>query len=259
LEKQIKNPRVVFMEKKIFLALDGMKEKEILELVDELKEEVMFKVNDACLRHGTTIIEKIHSKGGEVFLDLKFHDIPNTIENYSRIAAEKKVFLFNVHCLGGTEMMKKAVETVKEYCKKNNSRKPLIAGVTILTSIEEKTLKEELKVNLSLKEMVKHLALNAKKAGLNGVVCSPKEIKLIKEACGENFITITPGIRPEWSKKDDQKRVTTPKEAILNGADFIVIGRPIIQAKKYGMTRKEATKKIIQEIKEATTTEKPQK
>ncbi len=236
------------MEKKIFLALDNLSKKEILQLVEELKDTVMFKINDAFTKFGPELIEEIHGKGGEVFLDLKFHDIPNTVANYSKAVAEKKVFCFNVHCLGGFEMMKKASETIDSYCKEKNLRKPLIFGVTILTSMDEKTLKEEMQVNYSVEEMVKHLALLAKKAGLNGVVCSSKEIKLVKEACGKDFLTITPGIRPQWSVSDDQKRITTPKKAVQDGTDFLVIGRPIIQAEKYNMKRTKAVKKILQEI-----------
>jgi orotidine-5'-phosphate decarboxylase len=236
------------MNKKIFLALDNLEKKEILELVKELKNEVMFKINDSFLKFGPELIEEIQSLGGEVFLDLKFHDIPNTVANYAKAAAEKKVFMFNVHCLGGIEMMKQAKLAIEEYCNKSNTRKPLIVGVTILTSMDEKTIKEEMKINLSLEEMVKHLALNAKKAGLDGVVCSPKEIELVKKACGKNFLCVTPGIRPEYASLDDQKRVLTPKEAVKKGADFLVIGRPIIEAQKYKMKRKEAAKKIMQEI-----------
>ncbi|MFH1663396.1 MAG: orotidine-5'-phosphate decarboxylase [archaeon] len=236
------------MEKKIFLALDNMEKKEILELVKELKEEVMFKVNDSFVKY-PELIEEIQALGGKVFLDLKFHDIPNTVANYAKAAAEKKVFMFNVHCLGGIKMMKKAREAVDTYCSENKIQKPLIVGVTILTSMDEKTLKEEIQINSGLEEMVKQLALNAKKAGLDGVVCSPKEISLIKKACGKNFLTITPGVRPDWASADDQKRVLTPKEAVKAGADFLVIGRPIIKAEKYGLTRKEAVKKIMEEIK----------
>ncbi|MBU2100806.1 orotidine-5'-phosphate decarboxylase [Candidatus Micrarchaeota archaeon] len=234
--------------KKIFLALDNLEKKEILELIKELKEEVMFKINDSFLKFGPELIEEIHELGGEVFLDLKFHDIPNTVGNYAKATAEKKVFMFNVHCLGGIEMMKKAKESAEQICKEKNLRKPLIVGVTILTSMDTQALKEELKVNLSVEEMVKHLALNAKKAGLDGVVCSPKEIELVKKACGKEFLCVTPGVRPEYSSTDDQKRTLTPKEAIQKGADFLVIGRPIIQAKKYDMTRKQAAEKILQDI-----------
>ena len=142
----------------------------------------------------------------------------------------------------------KAKESLDEYCEEKNLRKPLIVGVTILTSMEENTLKEELKTDLSIEEMVKHLALLAKKAGLDGVVCSPKEIELIKKACGKEFLCITPGIRPEYAYSDDQKRILTPKQAVKKGANFLVIGRPIIQSEKYGMKRVEAVKKIMEEI-----------
>ncbi|PIN98864.1 MAG: orotidine-5'-phosphate decarboxylase, partial [Candidatus Diapherotrites archaeon CG10_big_fil_rev_8_21_14_0_10_31_34] len=213
-----------------------------------LKNEVMFKVNDAFVKFGPELIKEIRKKGGEVFLDLKFHDIPNTVSNYAKAAAELDVFVFNVHCLGGSEMIKKAKESLDEYCEEKNLRKPLIVGVTILTSMEENTLKEELKTDLSIEEMVKHLALLAKKAGLDGVVCSPKEIELIKKACGKEFLCITPGIRPEYAYSDDQKRILTPKQAVKKGANFLVIGRPIIQSEKYGMKRVEAVKKIMEEI-----------
>ncbi len=234
--------------KKIFLALDNLEKKEILELVEELNNQVMFKLNDAFVKFGPELVKEIRKKGGEIFLDLKFHDIPNTAGNYAKAAAEMNVFVFNVHCLGGIEMMKKAREETEKYCKQKNLRKPLIVGVTILTSMNEKTLKK-LKINASVEEMVLHLALNAKKAGLDGVVCSPKEIELIKKACGKNFLCITPGIRPEYaSSNDDQKRILTPKQAVKKGADFLVIGRPIIQAEKYKMKRKQAVKQILNEI-----------
>lgn len=236
-------------QKQIFLALDDLSKDEILKLVDELKDDVMFKINDSFTKYGPELISEIHKKGGEVFLDLKFHDIPNTVANYSKVCAEKNVFMFNVHCLGGFEMMKAAKDSLDKYCAEHKKRKPLLIGVTILTSMNEETLKDELNITTNLNETVKNLALLAKKAGLDGVVCSPKEVEIVKKACGKNFLTVTPGIRPSWSESGDQKRITTPKDAKKLGTEYVVVGRPIIQASKFGLTRIDAAKKIIEEMK----------
>lgn len=237
--------------KKIFLALDNMKKDDILELVDELKDDVMFKLNDSFTKYGPQLIEEIHKKGGDIFLDLKFHDIPNTAANYAKVAAKLGVFMFNVHCMGGLEMMKNAKEELERYCSENNIKRPLMIGVTVLTSMDGSTLKNELKINSNVEFMVKHLALLAKEAGLDGVVCSPNEINIVKDSCGKDFLTVTPGIRPKWSVfNDDQKRIMTPKEAFAQGTDYMVIGRPIIKASDYGMTRKEAVLKILDEIRQ---------
>lgn len=233
---------------KIILALDDISKNEILAIVNEFKGTVAYKVHDSVTKHEPQIIEEIQKLGGEVFWDTKLFDIPNTIANYTKAICEKKVLMFNIHCLGGFEMMKAARDTVDKYCAEHKLRKPLILGVTILTSINEETMKNELKINLSLNDMVIHLAKLAKKAGLDGVVCSPKEIDIVKKACGKDFITVTPGIRPAWSEAGDQKRIMTPSDAKAAGTDYIVIGRPIIQAQKFGMTRKEAAKRIIDEM-----------
>lgn len=235
------------MNKKIFLALDNLEKNEILNLVKELKQDVMFKINDAFVKYGPKLINEIHSLGGEIFLDLKFHDIPNTVANYSITAAKNKVFMFNVHTLGGYEMMRKARVELDAFCSENNLRKPLLVGVTILTSMNQEEL-NEIGINKGVENQVITLAKLAKKAGLDGVVCSPKEIEQVKSVCGKDFLTITPGIRPKWSVIDDQKRINTPKEAIEKGGDYLVIGRPIIQASNYGITKVEAAKKIIEEI-----------
>lgn len=233
---------------KIFLALDNLSKKEILTLVDELKDLVMFKINDSFTKYGPELIQEINKRGGKVFLDLKFHDIPNTVANYSIAASELNVYMFNVHAIGGFEMMKAAKEAVDKTCKENNLKKPLLIAVTILTSMNEETLNNELAIKTSLNETIKNLAILSKKAGLDGVVCSPHEVKMIKEICGKNFLTITPGIRPIWSEKGDQKRITTPKQAKELGCDYMVIGRPILQAEKFGLTKIQAIKRIIEEF-----------
>ncbi|MBR9690860.1 orotidine-5'-phosphate decarboxylase [Candidatus Woesearchaeota archaeon] len=233
------------MKKKIFIALDNMEKDEILEIVGQLKDKVMFKINDAFTKYGPDIVKEIHNRGGEVFLDLKFHDIPSTVANYAKQAAKLGVYMFNIHCLGGVEMMEAARKAIDKHSK---GKKPLLIGVTILTSMDDELMKEELKINVFVETMVEHFAKLAKKVGLDGVVCSPEEIKVVKDACGKDFITVTPGVRPAWATADDQRRIVSPQEAHDIGSDYIVIGRPIIQADQYDMTRVEAAEKIIDEM-----------
>jgi len=235
--------------KKIILALDNLEFHEIKKMVTELNDRAIFKINDAYIRYGQQIINHIHELGGEIFLDLKFHDIPNTIANLVKVAADLEIFMFNIHCLGGFDMMKLAAETLYKHCKEKNLRRPILLGVTILTSINEKTLIKDLNITTkNTKEMVKHLAKMAQRAGLDGVVCSPQEINIVKQVCGTEFITVTPGIRPKWAISNDQKRITTPKQAIKLGTNYLVIGRPITQAKNYDLTRNGAMDKICKEI-----------
>lgn len=218
------------------------------EIIKDLKDNAgIFKVNSLFMHCGCAIVEEIQKAKANVFLDLKFHDIPNTVANYARIATRMGVYMFNVHCSGGHDMMKAAADAAKDEAEKLGFDKPLILGVTILTSIDQKTLSDELRMSGSVEEQVVHLAELAKKAGLDGVVASAKEVAAIKKVCGKEFVVLTPGIRPIWSlgKKDDQKRVVTPADAIKNGSDFIVIGRPILEAED----RAEAAMKVLAEMK----------
>jgi orotidine-5'-phosphate decarboxylase len=242
-----KKSMVFRLDKKIFVALDNLRKDEILSLVDELKDKVLFKLNDAFTNYGPGLVDEIHKRGGEIFLDLKFHDIPNTVANYVKAACNLGVYMFNVHCSGGFEMMQTAKETLNVYCVENKLRKPILIGVTVLTSMNEEEF-TNLSINNSLVDQVKNLALIAKKAGIDGVVSSPKEVEMIKEACGDDFLVVTPGIRPDWSVADDQKRITTPRDAVKNCSDYLVIGRPIIKAEDYNMSRNEAVDKILDEI-----------
>jgi orotidine-5'-phosphate decarboxylase len=157
------------------------------------------------------------------------------------------VFMFNVHSLGGYDMMRAVADVVGEESAKTGIDKPLVLAITVLTSMSQGDLRRDLLVNESLDAYIVHLARLTKKAGLDGAVCSPKEIRLIKETCGNDFIVVTPGIRPTWSlDMHDQKRVLTPKLAFEMGADYIVVGRPIIQASKPSM----ALIKLVDEINE---------
>ena len=198
-------------------------------LIDTLNSEIkIFKVGkELFTSYGNAAISLIHERGAQCFLDLKFHDIPNTVANTSQIACRLGVFMFNVHASGGTKMMKAARDAVWGEAEKRGLDKPIILAVTVLTSLTEEDLSKELGVSRSLEDQVLHFACLAKKAGLDGVVASAKEIRLIKAKLGDDFIVVTPGIRPQWYSHQDQSRVVTPREAFSLGADYIVIGRPI--------------------------------
>ena len=228
---------------RLIFALDVPSLKEVKKWVRLLKGYVgVFKVGKelftAC---GPKVIDIIHQSGGKVFLDLKFHDIPNTAAKAGAVAARLGVKMFNVHTLGGLDMMEAVREAVDKTCKRG--RRPIILGVTILTSMNEKAMKE-VGIQGPVKKRVLYLAGLAKKAGFDGVVASPLEAKDIKKRFGKDFIIVTPGIRMPDSKPDDQNRTMTPKQAIAAGADYIVVGRPIREAKD----PVEAANKILEEM-----------
>lgn len=214
---------------KIIFALDVETFAEAKHWVSVLTGHVgMFKVGKQLFTaHGPEIVRMIENFGGEVFLDLKYHDIPNTVAMASREAARLGVKLFNLHALGGYEMMARTVEILDREFK--GMKRSKVLAVTILTSSNEETLRE-VGIALPVKEMVVMLAKLAKKAGIDGVVASPLEVPLIREACGNDFLIVTPGVRPASSSIDDQKRVLTPGEAVAAGSDYLVIGRPIAAA-----------------------------
>lgn len=180
---------------------------------------------------GPKAIELIKGYGAEVFLDLKFHDIPNTVRAASKVITRYGVFMFNVHTFGGTEMMSAAIEGATEEAEVLGIDRPKVLGVTVLTSMENSLLKD-IGIKKDIKEEVLELAGLAKRSGLDGVIASPQEIDLIRQRFGKDFLIVTPGIRLEGSfSNDDQKRTMTPREAKESGADYIVVGRPIIKAK----------------------------
>lgn len=231
---------------RIVLALDIDDAQEALSLVAELKDLVgIFKVGHQLFTaYGPDIVRRIIEKGGKVFLDLKYHDIPNTVAKASAEAVKLGVTIFNVHALGGYDMMKAAVDTAQETAQKINRSMPIALAVTVLTSMDEKTLRRELKITRSLQREVAHLARLAQRAGMSGVVASPQEIRMLRRAVRGEFVLLTPGVRPAWAAVDDQKRIMTPGEAVAEGADYLVMGRPVLKAKD----RQEAVKKIIDEI-----------
>jgi len=232
-------------KEKIIFALDVEHFREAQQWVNLLKDQVgIFKVGKQLFTHaGPKVVDMIRQKGQKVFLDLKFHDIPNTVAKAGEEATKLHVSMFNLHALGGSEMMKKTVETSKATAKSLGIPKPLILAVTILTSMDEEILKE-VGIHGPILEEVGRLAQLSLRAGVDGVVASPQEIGIIRQKCGEDFLIITPGIRLPTGKKDDQKRTLSPKEAVLAGANYLVIGRPIKEAKD----PLEAVQKIIEDI-----------
>ncbi len=243
---EIRNPKSPAKDR-LVLALDLDNDRDALDAVDELKDVAgMFKVGHQLFTaYGPDIVRRIIDRGGRVFLDLKYHDIPNTVAKASAEAVKLGVSIFNVHALGGLDMMKAAADAAKEAADKHNLPLPVALAVTILTSMDDKSLRRELKITRSLRREVTHLARLAQRAGMHGVVASPQEVRMLRRAVRGTFVILTPGVRPAWSGKDDQKRVMTPADAVAAGADYIVIGRPVLKAED----RKAAVQKILEEIK----------
>ncbi len=233
------------MNERIIVALDLRGYDAILNLVDKLNDAVWFKVGAVNFTaYGTKLIEELKKRKKKVFLDLKYHDIPNTVKESVYAACELDVNMLTIHSIGGIDMMKAAQEAVKEFETKHNKKGPQILAVTVLTSMNDDNLKRDMFIEMSVEETVLKLANNALKAGINGLVASAKETKLLREKFGDYFTIVTPGIRPVWAAKNDQKRVVTPKDAIGMGSNYIVIGRPI-----YGSDNpKEAFEKIRREL-----------
>jgi orotidine-5'-phosphate decarboxylase len=233
-------------KERLIIALDVDTMEEAEALVSRLQGYVgVFKVGMQLFNNeGPDVVKKIHQMGGRVFLDLKLHDIPNTVGQAAAVLARQRVMMFNIHTAGGSEMMKKAVEMTIEEAEATGVPLPMVIGVTVLTSINQEILENEMGIQRSVEEQVVKWAKLAKASGLNGVVASPKEIKAIREACGKDFVIITPGVRPVWAAANDQKRFMTPKEAMDAGASYLVVGRPITGA----ADPVEAARKIVEEM-----------
>ena len=229
--------------KKIIFALDVKGLDEVAKWAELLSPHVgMFKVGKqlytAC---GPEAVRMIRKAGGSVFLDLKYHDIPNTVAMATLEAARLGATLCDLHALGGYEMMAKTMEALdKEF---SAAVRPRVLAITILTSSNEETLRG-VGIDIPVPDMVVKLAQLAKKAGVDGVVASPQEVGLIRQACGDDFLVVTPGVRPTFAATDDQKRIMTPAEAVKAGADYLVIGRPIAAAEN----PVKAAEAIVEEI-----------
>jgi orotidine-5'-phosphate decarboxylase len=216
---------------KIIIALDVETLEQARELVTSLSGTVgAFKIGKQLYtRCGPEAVEMVHAAGERVFLDLKYHDIPTTVAKAGCEAARMGVFIFNLHALGGSAMIAETVKAVHEIADKAGTPAPIILAVTVLTSMAETDL-SEIGIHDPVEQVVVRLARLAQGAGADGVVASAREIGMIKQACGPDFIVLTPGIRPAASEQDDQKRTVTPARAVQAGADFLVIGRPVTQA-----------------------------
>ena len=225
----------------IIVALDFADENSAFDLVDQLEPgRCRLKVGkELFTRSGPAFVTKLVNTGFDVFLDLKFHDIPNTVAKACQAGADLGVWMINVHAMGGRKMLEAAREAIPA-----NENNPKLIAVTVLTSMGEEDLKD-IGLNTSPAEQVKRLALLTNECGLDGVVCSPQEISLLREMIKNNFDLVTPGIRPQWSVTGDQKRIMTPAQAMQQGSNYLVIGRPITQAEK----PMEALEKIEQELK----------
>lgn len=238
---------MISSNERIILSLDVFSLKEAVKLIDELGEYInIFKVGlQLFTKVGPRIIKEIHQRKKKVFLDLKFFDIPSIVAKSAEIITELNIFMFNIHLLGGLEMIKMTKEVVIKKSEELNITPPLILGVTLLTSFNQKNVKNICGGYNNIASKVTQLAKLAKRERLDGVVASAKESKLIRKYCGEDFIIVTPGIRFSGTNSNDQKRIATPSYAILSGSDYLVIGRPILLSSH----KKQVIKNILQELK----------
>ncbi len=216
------------MAKDVIIALDFAGAKETLEFLDLFGDEKPFvKIGmELFYAEGPSIVKEIKKRGHKIFLDLKLHDIPNTVKKAMKVLSSLNVDMCNLHAAGAGEMMKAAIEGLT----REDGTRPLLIAVTQLTSTDERTLREELLIGATMEQTVQSYALNAKNSGLDGVVCSPLEAGKVHEICGEKFLTVTPGVRFADGEHGDQKRIATPERARTLGSDYIVVGRPITAA-----------------------------
>lgn len=240
---------------KILVALDVPTVDAATTLVRQLAPYVGgFKVGLELMTHvgAPQIVDAVRDAGGMLFYDGKFHDIPNTVAGAVKGTVRPGVGMLNVHCLGGPLMMRAAKEAAVAAAAAQKIPTPIVLGVTVLTSMDVAQLQaigmSQVREGRDVVILVGHLALEAQKAGLDGVVASPHEAEMIRDLCGKDFIIVTPGVRPIWAAAGDQKRVMTPRDAIDAGADYVVIGRPITQPPKEIGLPVDAAKKINEEL-----------
>jgi len=228
---------------KLILALDFPSQRQALELVERLSpHQCRLKVGkELFTRAGPALINHLVQQGFGIFLDLKFHDIPNTVASACAAAADLGVWMVNIHAGGGRRMMEAARERLQQVAEP-----PLLIAVTVLTSMQQADLLE-LGLTSSLQDQVKRLAILARDTGLDGVVCSPQEVALLRQSLGPNFRLVTPGVRPGWAAANDQRRVMTPAQALAAGSDYLVVGRPITQADD----PREAAERVLAEMQSA--------
>ena len=216
------------MGKAVIIACDFKDKEETLNFLNKFEDEKLYlKIGmELFYSEGPEIVREIKKRGHKIFLDLKLHDIPNTVEKAMKSLANLDVDMTNVHASGTIKMMEAGLRGLT----KEDGTRPLLIAVTQLTSTSQEAMENDLLIKENIEDVVMHYAENAKKAGLNGVVCSPLEVQAVKNRCGKEFLTITPGIRFSTDSKDDQSRITTPAKAKELGSDYIVVGRPITKA-----------------------------
>jgi orotidine-5'-phosphate decarboxylase len=235
------------MKKQVIIALDVKERSQALSLIKGIPEAHIFKVGlELFTSEGPALLGLIRDMGKVVFLDLKLHDIPNTVAGAVGSALRHGVRMLTLHASGGTEMMSRAAEAARSASEKEGLSRPLLLAVTVLTSMKSEEL-QDIGVDADAPGQVLRLARLAKKAGVDGIVCSPQEIEPVRREFGKEWIVVTPGIRPSWAAAQDQKRIMTPAEAVARGADYLVIGRPVTGAP----SPREAFLKIIAELESA--------
>jgi len=217
---------------RLIVALDVDSLAEAERLVERLDGRVRhFKIGSQFFTAaGPAAVEAVQKRGAEVFLDLKFHDIPNTVAGAARAATRLGVFMFNVHASGGSAMMKAAADATSATAKELRARRPLVIAVTVLTSLDRAAIHRELGVTSSVEGHVLHLCGLAREAGLDGAVASPSEVAAIRRSLSPGWVIVTPGVRPAGSAPDDQSRIATPGAAARAGAHYLVVGRPVTAA-----------------------------
>ena len=221
------------MAKDVIIACDFAGRQQTLDFLDAFEghRKPFLKIGmELFYAEGPDIVREIKRRGHPIFLDLKLHDIPNTVRKAMRVLSALDVDICNVHAAGTVEMMRAALEGLIEGRKPGNGRRPLLIAVTQLTSTSEERMQRELLIGAGINETIVKYAQNAREAGLDGVVCSPLEAAMVKDACGPDFLTVTPGIRFADAAGDDQVRITTPARAREIGSDYIVVGRPVTAA-----------------------------
>jgi orotidine-5'-phosphate decarboxylase len=235
------------LKERIIIALDVGTKREALALAEALNDARVFKIGlELFTAEGPALLEETVRLGKKPFLDLKYHDIPNTVSGAVQSATRKGVHMLTLHTSGGIEMMAAAARAALEESARTGKERPVLLGVTILTSLKDEELRR-IGFAHAVADQVLRLAVLAKDSGLDGVVCSPHEIESIKRECGGDFLVVTPGIRPAWAAAQDQKRIMTPAEAVGKGADYLVIGRPITGAP----SPQEAFLKVLAELEES--------
>ena len=230
------------MGKSVIIACDFKDKEETLNFLNKFEEEKLYlKIGmELFYSEGPEIVREIKKRGHKIFLDLKLHDIPNTVEKAMKSLANLDVDMTNVHASGTIKMMEAGLRGLT----KEDGTRPLLIAVTQLTSTSQEVMEQDLLIKENIEDVVMHYAENSKKAGLDGVVCSPLEVQAVKRKCGKDFLTITPGIRFSTDSKDDQSRITTPAKAKELGSDYIVVGRTITKAEN----PQEAYRKCVEDF-----------